>query len=36
MTLLMSSTERFNAMMDSVTEMAQDNSNTLSNTRFAG
>ena len=36
MTLLMSSNERFNAMMDSLSEMAHDTGNTLSNNKFAG
>ena len=36
MTMLMAANDRFNAIMDSVTEMVQDTGNTLSNTRFAG
>lgn len=36
LTMLMAANDRFNAIMDSVTEMVQDTGNTLSNTRFAG
>jgi transloator len=36
MQMLMAANERFNAIVDSVTEMVQDTGNTLSNTRFAG
>lgn len=36
LTLMMSANDRFNAMLDSVTEMAQDSSNIVSNTRFVG
>lgn len=34
--MLMSANDKFNAMMDSMTEMIQESGNTLSNTRFAG
>lgn len=36
LTMLMAANDKFNAIMDSVTEMVQDTGNTLSNTRFAG
>ena len=36
LTLLMQSMDRFNAMLDSITDMAKDTADTMSATRFAG